>query len=209
MISPFGTLAGNKSPGRDSTSGMGSAAGSKSPSSLGFASVSDSGASPFGTIGAASSVKSPFGAFGDASISTQSNFGTLSWEKSDNTLGTGFGGGSSVSSSGFGIIGTSAFGNSVSSGFGKFGTGFGGAFGGGSGGLTSFAAKGGSDIEGLHKPSKPFGAPASGEDDEDSGSNAENDAEEDFDDTGVKEDKRFHQQEGRWLWLKLLCAPPS
>ncbi|KAI9704791.1 MAG: hypothetical protein M1836_006571 [Candelina mexicana] len=194
-VSPFGTLAESKSPTRSPASVFGSTAvGQSAPS--GFGSLSNSRASPFGTLGTSSGAKSPFGALGDSSKSSVSGFGTLGPDQTDKSSGAGFGAGSPVAVSGFSSIGNSAYGCSGSSGFGKLDTGFGSAFGTGSCGLTSFAAKGGSGIIGLSdKPVKPFGAPAVGEDDEESGSDGSGDAEEDHNDQEEKEDKRFQQQE--------------
>ncbi|KAI9720181.1 MAG: hypothetical protein M1812_002999 [Candelaria pacifica] len=200
-VSPFGTLAENKSPTSSPASPFKSSTATQS-ASLGFGSLSKSVTSPFGTLGASSGAKSPFSALSESSTPPVSGFGTLAADKSDNASNVGFGGGPPMASSGFSTTGSSGFGSSGSSGFGKVGTGFGSAFGGGSGGLTSFAAKGGAGIIGLSdKPAKPFGAPAAGEGDEESGSDDEDEAEEDPNDQEEKEDKRFQQQEGKDLLL--------
>ncbi|KAF2877450.1 hypothetical protein BDV95DRAFT_625334 [Massariosphaeria phaeospora] len=130
--------------------------------SSGFSTFSSSAASPFGGV-ASSGSKSPFGAA--AGTTKVTSFAAAA--ATSNSIGSGFGTLSNSSgSSAFGrtaapVGGGSVFGNSTlgSSTFGGFS---------GAKSTSSFASPGITAITGLsQKPSKPFGAPAAKEKDED------------------------------------------
>lgn len=205
VVSPFGALAGSKSP-ESSTRIFGNNTSKAQPqtsasafASSGFAALSGSTKSPFGTLDPSSTTSnvSPFGAVKPAQAAL-SGFGGSSANTSETTSRGGFGGATTTATtSGFGSTGASISG---SSGFGTlgdsaFGAGFGSAFGGGAR-LTSFAAPSGDANLGGGAPVRAFGARGEDEVDEDNEDNGE-DGEDDSKANGVqKTDARFHQQEG-------------
>jgi Ran-binding protein 3 len=203
--SPFGALAGSKSPSAEPTtsssafaaSGFGALSGS---TTSGFGSIAKSGGG-FGSGGSfASGAKSPLGGKeAETSKPSSSGFGGALGQTSafasagSSTLASGFG----SASSGFGRLGSPnavGFGTGGSTAFGSLS----GAALGGGGGLTSFASgkTAAAPLGGASKPTRAFGAPAA-EADEDDGSNAGDDEE------GVKsplsteeekQDERFYAQ---------------
>lgn len=193
--SPFGSLAGGKSPSGESQTTPSAFAAS------GFSALAGSSTSGFGAIGKQSGGFGSGGTFASGTKSLDKNdkpksppansFGGALGQTSafSSTPGTGSGFGSG--SSGFGKLGSSG---GLSGGIG--GTGFGSL---GGGGLKSFASgKTVAPLGGLSKPAKPFGAPpADGE--EDGG-----DADDEDDRSGAKsplatedekQDERFFAQE--------------
>ena len=204
-VSSFSVLAGSKSP-EPSTRIFGNNTSKDQPqtsasafASSGFAALSESTTSPFGTLNPSSTTSnvSPFGAARPAQTPL-SAFGGTPANKTEATSSGGFGGATTTATtSGFGSIGASISG---SSGFGTlggstFGSGFGSGFGGGAK-LTSFAAPGGDAKLGGGASVRAFGTRGEDEEDEDNEDNGE-DGEDDSKANGVQEtDARFHQQEG-------------
>ena len=145
--SPFGALGtgptmSSEEPGKDASSQP----SSSTFASSGFASMTGT-TSPFGAAGSQPSSGFSFGS------NPRSLPGFGSTNASSLTSASPFA--SSGTRSGFGALGSSSF-----------GSGFGSGFGGGSR-LTSFAAPVGDASLGSAAASKPFGAPAEGEDEED------------------------------------------
>ena len=202
--SPFGALAGSKSPTTDQSQTSASAFASS-----GFGSLTGASSSGFGSIGKSAGGFGAGGGFGTGSKSplgveaskenetpsepTGSAFGGALGQKSAFAAapasGTGFGSGAS----GFGKLGGNTGG--LGSPFG--GTGFGSLGGGGGGGLSSFASgKPSVSLSGALTPGKAFGASA----DEDEGDTAGDEEE----NTGFKspplsqdedkQDERFYAQ---------------
>lgn len=194
--SPFGALAGSKSPEPQTSASAFAASG--------FGALSGSSASGFGSVAAANS-SSGFGSGGTFATGAKS---ALSAKENETSKPSAFGGalGQSSGLSGAGS-GTSAFGSGAS-GFGKIGSasgGFGSALGGAGfgslsgGGLSSFASggKAPAPLGGSSKASKSFGAPPAEDDDKsEDGGDAE-------DGTGMKsplaaeeekQDERFYEQ---------------
>ncbi|KAF2836029.1 hypothetical protein M501DRAFT_280467 [Patellaria atrata CBS 101060] len=182
--SPFGALAGSKSP--PSQPQTSSTAFAKS----GFGALANSTSSPFGSMSPSTGNKSPFGAFGTSTTSKLSSF--ASPVATDKPSSTTFGGGATAGdkspfaaafststlgngTSGFSGLGASSFGSRLSSGFGTLA----------GGGLSSFAS-GGGQITGLsEKPAKPFGAPESDEEEDD-----EDDTDDEDDEDAQKDEDR-------------------
>lgn len=194
-MSPFGSLGQNVAIPQS-----GSKEGPKEhvnkppqPSSLSFATsgfASLAGAtSLFGTLGA--SQPSVFGTAGRLDSINQPSPGVRSLSPSNAQLSpSGFGGVPSTGISGFA---------SKPSGFGSLGAGPGSGFGSTGQGLTSFASAGGAGVAGLSKGSaKAFGAPPTAEAQDNPESEDEQGDAEDGDPGGkeIKEDRRFHHQEG-------------
>ncbi|SMQ51167.1 unnamed protein product [Zymoseptoria tritici ST99CH_1A5] len=201
--SPFGALAGGKSPAAEATSSSSAFAAS------GFSALSGSTTSGFGSIAKSGGGFGSGGSFGSGAKSPQSSteaepkpssggFGGALGQKSafagagSTSLNSGFG----SASSGFGRIGSPS---AVGFGSGS-GTGFGGLSStiGGGGGLSSFASgkSAPAPLGGASKPTRAFGAPAT-EVDDDEGSNAGDEEE------GIKsplsteeekQDERFYAQ---------------
>lgn len=194
--SPFGALAGSKSPEPQSSASAFAASG--------FGALSGSSASGFGSVAKGGSGFGTGGGFGSGAKSP------LGGKENETTQPSAFGGALGQSSvlSGAGSSTASAFGSGAS-GFGKIGSstsgGFGRALGGAGfgslsgGGLSSFASggKGPAPLGTTSKAAKSFGAPAA-EDDEksDDGADAE-------DTSGLKsplaveeekQDERFYEQ---------------
>lgn len=205
-VSPFAALAGSKSP-EPSTHVLGNNTSKDQPqtsanafASSGFAALSGSTTSPFGTLGHSSTTSnvSPFGAARPAQVPL-SGVGGIPAHKTEPASRGGFGGATTTATiSGFGSIGASISG---SSGFGTlggstFGGGFGTGFGGGAK-LTSFAAPSGDAKLGGSAPLRTFGTRGEDEEDDDNEDNGE-DGEDDSKTIAVQEtDARFHQQEGK------------
>jgi len=199
-VSPFGALAGRKSPPAETPKTSSSAFASS-----GFGSLAGSATSGFGAIGKTSD---GFGAGGGFGTGGKSPLATTEASKENgkpqevasSTFGGALGQKSAFAAaapsagSGFGS-GVSAF-SSLGKGFGSSAGGFGGV--GGSGGLTSFASgKPSTALAGSSKPAKAFGAPPAEDDD-----NADEGGEEDeaglkspsHHDEEEKQDERFYEQ---------------
>lgn len=193
--SPFGALAGSKSPTSESqTSGNAFA-------SSGFGALAGSTSSGFGALGKTSGGPGLGGGFGTGGKSPLKDS-----EAAKSTSGSSFGGAlgqasslSTTANSG------SAFGSGSSSGFGKLGGTLGGGFGSGNGGfgslggggLTSFASgKPSAPLSGGTKPIKALGAAA--EDDEEEAGDDEDDGagyKSPLSQEEEKQDERFYAQD--------------
>lgn len=204
-VPPLGALGGSKSP-EPSTRIFGNNTSEDQPqtsasafASSGFAALSGSTTSPFGTLNPSSTTSktSPFGAV-KPSQAPLSGFRGTTANKAETASSGGFGGATTTTTtSGFGSIGASISG---SSGFGTlggstFGGGFGTGFDGGAK-LTSFAAPSGDAKLGSGAPVRAFGTRGEDEEDEENEDNGD-DGDHDPKANGVqKTDARFHQQEG-------------
>ncbi|KAK4498968.1 hypothetical protein PRZ48_009479 [Zasmidium cellare] len=200
--SPFGALAGSKSPTSEQKQTSASAFASS-----GFGALAGSSTSGFGAIGKQSGGFGSGGSFASGAKSPLNS--TKEDDKPSTASSSSFGGAlgkqsafstSVASGSGFGS-GPSGFGKLGSQSTGGFGSGLGGTgFSrlGGGGGLSSFASgKTASPLGGVSKSAKPFGAPPA--DDEEKGEDDDDD-----DKSGAKsplateqekQDDRFYEQE--------------
>ncbi|CAK4032738.1 nuclear export Yrb2 [Lecanosticta acicola] len=187
-VSPFGALAGSKSPTEEKQTS------SSAFASSGFGALAGASTSGFGAIGKGS------GGFGSGG-----NFATGSKSAPKESDKPGAFGGSLGQRSAFSAAGSgSGFGSSAS-GFGSLGGpssgGFGAGIGGtgfsslGGGGLTSFAS--GKTAAPLGKPAKPFGAPADDDAEEEEGADEEDKAgaKSSLATEEEKQDERFYAQE--------------
>jgi Ran-binding protein 3 len=181
--SPFGALAGSKSPSAEHQTPPSAFASS------GFGALAGSSASGFGALGKTSGGPGLGGGFASGDGSALKDKGQLSTFASGPAASGGFG----SSASGFGKLGGASSGGF---GGGLGGTGFSSL--GGGGGLSSFAS-GKPDIPlgGSSKPARAFGSPALEEDADDGGDEGDDKSgmrsplaqEED------KQDERFYEQE--------------
>ncbi|KAK4544065.1 hypothetical protein LTR36_004563 [Oleoguttula mirabilis] len=208
-MSPFGALAGSKSPIADrSQTSDGAFAASA------FGSLAASSTSGFGAIGKSTGGFGAGGGFGSGGKSPLGGDVSKENEKPNETSSSGFGGALGQRSAFAAGPATSGGFGSGSTGFGKLGgsSGFGGALGGGgfgtlgggSGGLSTFASgKLPAPLAGNSKASKAFGASAAADDDEPEGQEGDEDAAAAAADAGFKnplaqeedkQDERFYAQ---------------
>ncbi|TKA82937.1 hypothetical protein B0A55_01309 [Friedmanniomyces simplex] len=203
-VSPFGALAGSKSP----SSAEAPQTSSSAFTSSGFGSLAGSTSSGFGAIGKSTGGFGAGGGFamGSKSVAAEPSKESVKPEASASTM---FGGalGQKSAFAAAPAATSSGFGSGASSGFGKLGGGFGLGLGGGlgskspfggattSGGLNSFASsKSATPLGGVSKPTaaKPFGAPA---DEEEEGEEGGGGGEEDF--AGIKSPGALSQDEDK------------
>lgn len=215
-VSPFGTLASTKSelnPPAGFSSDISVAEPQTSSSAFaasGFAALSKSTTSPFGTLGATSNTPdaSPFSSLGSSANHTilPSTTGSSNKASLDTNSVSGAGGFRSAAGSTFGTSATSAFGSLGGS---RLGIGFGSGFGGvGAGGLKTFAAPNGPSVFGTGvSSSRAFGSPAvDDEEDEDGDEDGQPSGEARYGEAHDHEDKRFHEQDGK-SELLISCFP--
>ncbi len=224
-VSPFGTLASTKSESNP-PSGFSSdvfvaepQTSSSAFAASGFASLSKSTTSPFGTLGATSNTPgaSPFSSLGSASKPTALPSSTGAPNKTSLDTISVFGAGAAPATTGFGSALGSTLGTSATSAFGtlggsKLGIGFGSGFGGvGAGGLKTFAAPNGPSVLGTGaSSSRAFGSPAvDDEEDEDGDEDGQPGGEARYGEAHDHEDKRFHEQDGEWLFGIDIMLPQS
>ncbi|WPG99185.1 Hypothetical protein R9X50_00199600 [Acrodontium crateriforme] len=195
-VSPFGALAGSKSPSTEPAQTSSSAFASS-----GFSALAKSSSSGFGAIGASSGGFGSGGSFATGSKSPLAPLASGDDEKASEPSGSAFGGALgakpafAAACSGTGFGSGSAFGkvgqaSALASPLG--GSGFASL---GGGGLSSFASgKPSAAIGAPTRSSKAFGAPA--DDDEDDGEGAEKESETHIiSQEDEKQDERFYAQD--------------
>lgn len=198
--SPFGALAGNKSPTDQQTT-------TSAFTSSGFGSLAGKSTSGFGSLSGSAPKLSSFASSGTTAFNAAADSKKTENDKpATSAFGGALGASSPFASAGIGspsvFSGTSgsAF---ASTGKSAFGGGLGGGFGGlGGSKLGSFASSGTpGTIGGSAKPTKPFGASADADEGEDGSGGEEDDAttapeEAKFEDS--EKDQRFFAQESTW-----------
>lgn len=195
-VSPFGALAGSKSPSTEPAQTSSSAFASS-----GFSALAQSSSSGFGAIGASSGGFGSGGSFATGSKSPLASLGSGDDEKASEPSGSAFGGALGAKPA-FAAAG-SGTGFGSGSGFGKVGqaSGFASPLGGsgfasfGGGGLSSFASgKPAAAIGSPVKTSKAFGAPADDDEDDAEGADKESEAHV-ISQEDEKQDERFYAQD--------------
>lgn len=175
-VSPFGALAGSKSPSSEPQTSTNAFKAS------GFGALSGSSTSGFGSIGKNAG---GFGSGGSFATGAKSPVKTNDAESTAKPATSSAFGGALGQQSAFSAAGASASAFGSASGFGAVSSGFGGGLAGtgfsslGKGGLSSFASGKSTPLGGSSKPTKAFGSPP-GDDEEGK------DEEEDDDEAGAK-----------------------